>query len=126
ASRLLRDMYTVGGSVRDRPGVDQAAGGGGYRDVCRLVIGSMRLSRKLRMIGIQFWGAPVDGLAFVREFLEGPAGGARVAATGRRRLGHQPCGKDRQSGDGADYHESYHCSLLGSTFRRQVSRHQYG
>src|SRR5438445_9386804 len=71
----------------------------------------MRLSRKHRMIGIQFWGTPVDGLTFDREFLEGPAGGARVAATGRRCLGHQPCGKDRQSGDDADQHQSFHFGL---------------
>src|SRR2546423_8157490 len=66
----------------------------------------MRLPRKHRMIGIEFWGAPVDRLAFDREFLEGPAGG----------LGHQPCGKDRQSGDGADHHESFHCSLLARSW----------
>src|SRR5207253_7054516 len=86
ATRLLRDEKTSAGQERDRPGIVQAAGDGGDRDVRRLVIGSMRLPRKHRMIGIQFWGAPVDGLAFDREFLEGPAGGARVAATGRRRL----------------------------------------
>jgi hypothetical protein len=72
----------------------------------------MRLPRKYRMIGIQFWGALVDGLAFDREFLEGTANGARVAATGRRRLGHQQCGKHRQSCDGADHHYSFHFSLL--------------
>jgi hypothetical protein len=118
---LLRMRRRPGFSVmRKRPlgksataqGVVQAAGDGGDRDVRRLVIGSMRLPRKHRMIAIQFRGALVDGLAFDREFLEGTANGARVAATGRRRLGHQQCGKHRQSCDGADHHYSFHFSLL--------------
>src|SRR5262245_3225738 len=60
------------------------------------------------MIGIQFRGPLVDGLAFNREFLEGPACSARVAATGRRRLGHKQLGKHRESGDSTDCHKPFH------------------